>query len=68
MIKVLNRNIRGMKSQAATERLKYLIEDHKVSLVVIQEPFIKESKIDSYKNILGMQGCFANCSNKVWIF
>ncbi|XP_059285696.1 uncharacterized protein LOC132039170 [Lycium ferocissimum] len=68
MINALSWNIRGMESQVSTERLKYMIDNLKISLVVIQEPFVKESKIDNYKYILGMEGCHANTSNKIWIF
>lgn len=25
-------------------------------------------KIDKYKRVLGFQSCYANCSNKIWIF
>lgn len=65
---MLNWNIRGMKSQAATERLNYLINLYKLSFIAIQEPFVKEDKIDSFRVILNMHGCFANSSNKIWIF
>ncbi|XP_060210352.1 uncharacterized protein LOC132637253 [Lycium barbarum] len=57
-----------MKSQAATERLRYLIKEHKISFVTLQEPFINESKLESYKLTLGMQGAYANVNNKIWIF
>ncbi|XP_060195288.1 uncharacterized protein LOC132624540 [Lycium barbarum] len=57
-----------MNSQAATERLKYMIKEYKIPLVALQEPFIKESKIESYKYNLGMHGAYANNSNKIWIF
>lgn len=68
MIKLLNWNIRGMKSQAASERLVYLIKHHKVSFVAIQEPFMQETTIEFYKNMMEMQGSFANISNKIWVF
>ncbi|XP_060190835.1 uncharacterized protein LOC132620152 [Lycium barbarum] len=57
-----------MKSQAATERLKFFITQYNLSFIALQEPFIKEDKIETYKNTLGMQDCFANSSNKIWIF
>ncbi|XP_060183362.1 uncharacterized protein LOC132613367 [Lycium barbarum] len=57
-----------MKSQAATEKLQTFIKQFKISLVVVQEPFVKEEKIDFYKQKLGMQECFVNTSNKIWIF
>ncbi|XP_060202945.1 uncharacterized protein LOC132631385 [Lycium barbarum] len=57
-----------MNSQAATERMKYMIKEYKIPLVALQEPFIKESKIESYKYNLGMHGAYANNSNKIWIF
>ncbi|XP_060202297.1 uncharacterized protein LOC132630739 [Lycium barbarum] len=68
MISALNWNIRGMKSQAATERLNFLITQYKISFLAIQEPFIKEDKIISFKNKLNMIECFANSSNKIWLF
>ncbi|XP_060210293.1 uncharacterized protein LOC132637177 [Lycium barbarum] len=68
MFKVLNWNIRGIKSQAATERLKFFIRQFKISFVALQEPFSKEEKIDNYRQILGMQECAVNSSNKIWIF
>ncbi|XP_075092134.1 uncharacterized protein LOC142172421 [Nicotiana tabacum] len=68
MIKLLNWNIRGMKSQAASEKLVYLIKYHKVSFVAIQEPFMHDTTIDFYKNMMGMHGNFVNISNKIWVF
>jgi len=55
MISILNWNIRGMKSHASTARLKFLIDDHKVSLAAIQEHFIKETNIVMYLKCLGMK-------------
>lgn len=68
MIRMLNQNIRGMKSQASTERLKFLLACQDICLVAIQEPFVKEIKIELYRRSLDMKGCQTNCSNKIWIF
>ncbi|XP_060170665.1 uncharacterized protein LOC132601601 [Lycium barbarum] len=68
MISILNWNIRGMKSQAGTERLKFFITQYNLSFIALQELFIKGDKIEIYKNIRGIQDCFANFSNKIWIF
>lgn len=65
MIKILNWNIRGMKSQVATERLVYLAKTHDVSFIALQEHFLQDTSIERFKSMLGMDGCFANISNKI---
>ncbi|PHU00224.1 hypothetical protein BC332_30011 [Capsicum chinense] len=54
------------KQAILRQTLKYKSEQDVT--VAIQEPFVKETKIEKYKNSLDMHNCFANCSNKIWIF
>ncbi|XP_070039791.1 uncharacterized protein [Nicotiana tomentosiformis] len=59
-------NIRGVKSRGAFERLKFLVELHKVRLILLQEPFVDDGTIESYTRRIAYDGCYANVNGKIW--
>ncbi|MCD7467211.1 hypothetical protein HAX54_004503 [Datura stramonium] len=62
------RNIRGIKSKGATNKLKKLIIKYKVEIVALLEPFLDNSQIDGFKRILGVDQAAHNVNGKLWIF
>ncbi|PKU61074.1 hypothetical protein MA16_Dca020447 [Dendrobium catenatum] len=68
MIKALIWNIRGVGASPSQDRVKNLCRINDIQLLVLLEPFVSVTKLDSVRRILGFDHAFANCSNKIWIF
>ncbi|XP_060183358.1 uncharacterized protein LOC132613361 [Lycium barbarum] len=62
-----NLSPRGIGSQGATERIKLLKKQHKLSLLILQEPMAGADKIYRFKRALDFPFAFSNCSNKIWV-
>ncbi|XP_060170400.1 uncharacterized protein LOC132601317 [Lycium barbarum] len=63
---IINWNIRGVKSNGASERLDRLVRMHNVSLVILQEPFLPADQLEDYKNIIGFDYAASNKNSKIW--
>ncbi|OIS96373.1 hypothetical protein A4A49_25687 [Nicotiana attenuata] len=66
MISTISWNIRGMKAQKVSKRLKTLKLQHNLTFVALQEPMTKATKIRRFQNQLGIQNSYFNCNNKIW--
>ncbi|KAI0530973.1 hypothetical protein KFK09_000522 [Dendrobium nobile] len=68
MVKALLWNIRGVGGSLSKDRVKNLCRIHDIQMLVLIEPLIAASKIDSVKHYLGFDFFFGNCNNKIWLF
>ncbi|KAL0923443.1 hypothetical protein M5K25_007500 [Dendrobium thyrsiflorum] len=60
-------NNKGIGCPSTRIRLKNLCRIHNITLLVIIEPFIDASKMDSTSSFLGFKHRYANISNKIWV-
>lgn len=68
MINTLIWNVRGINTQGALERLKMLKKMHKLSIIVVLEPFSDSTHVQHFKHQLAMEKAISNCNGKIWLF
>lgn len=66
MVKVIILNVRGVAGVATMRRLRKLSRIHSLSVLILCEPFVVNSEINSYRDRLGFTHAFAADNCKVW--